>query len=110
MIRINQLKLPIRHTTAELEAKIKKELKLSPGHKLSWQVVKKSIDARKKPDLIYSYTVDVAVEGEQSVLKRLQNHNISAVSPKRYLIPEADAKQKKGLRPVIIGAGPAGLF
>lgn len=110
MIRINQLKLPIRHTTAELEAKIKKELKLSPGHKLSWQVVKKSIDARKKPDLIYSYTVDVAVEGEQSVLKRLHNHNISAVSPKRYLIPEADAEQKKRLRPVIIGAGPAGLF
>ena len=105
MIRINQLKLPIRHTTAELE-----ELKLSPGHKLSWQIVKKSIDARKKPDLIYSYTVDVAVEGESSVLKRIHDHNISAVSPKRYLIPEADAKQKKGVRPVIIGAGPAGLF
>ena len=49
MIRINQIKLPIHHNREQLEQKIKKQLHLKADQKFTYLIVKKSIDARKKP-------------------------------------------------------------
>ena len=72
MIRINQIKLPVTHTAAQLEQKIRKILKFTADTPLKYQIIKKSIDARKKPDLFYVYSVDVETANEQKILKKVR--------------------------------------
>ena len=70
MIRIRQLKLKIDHTEEDLKKKIQHTLHLKPGQCVSYIIRKQSLDARKKPDLFYTYTVDVEVSGEASILQK----------------------------------------
>ena len=67
MIRINQLKLDIHHTEAELKAKVCKVLRIREDALLSCTVRKQSLDARRKPQLSYVYTVDVTAKNEVSL-------------------------------------------
>ena len=62
MIRISQIKLRPGQTEQALEGKIRKTLALSADAPLQLQIFKKSLDARKKPDLYEIYTVDVEVK------------------------------------------------
>lgn len=111
MIRINQIKLSIGHTAAQLEQKIRRNLKLSSGTPMNYEIVKQSIDARKKPELFYVYSVDVTVDNENEIQKKINNNNIMLTNSTKYFLPSA------GIQPsddknnvVIVGAGPAGLF
>ena len=63
---------------------------------VDWHITKKSVDARKKDDVHFSYSLELIMQGE----KTKENKNILLVDEKKEL--------KK--RPVVIGAGPAGLF
>ena len=112
MIRVNQIKLPISHTKEQLEQKIAKMLKLEASQSLEYKIVKKSIDARKKPELMYVYSVDVKVADEKKSIKKVDNKNIMLINDKRYQFLRPDLAHFVGeeSRPVIIGAGPAGLF
>lgn len=107
MIRLQQVKLPITHTRQDLEKVIEKALHIQPGQILSYEIVKQSLDARKKPDLKYSYVVDVEIPKEKQAAKR--SKNVSIIEKKPYLFPES-GKEILNHRPVIVGAGPAGLF
>ena len=113
MIRISQLKLPCGHTEQDFENKIRKMLRAGENAKLSCEIRRHSVDARKKPQLFDIYTVDVDTgEGFKSDKKRvgkLRNKDIAVVSPSKYSFPDA-GKEIPQRRPVIIGAGPAGLF
>lgn len=109
MIRINQLKLPIEHSKKDLQDKIAKTLHLKTEQIGAYQIRKQSIDARKKQELSFVYTVDVTIPNEEKFLRRNKNPNISKASDKRYIFPEA-GEQRLTNRPVIIGSGPAGLF
>ena len=66
MIRISQLKIKINHTEEELLAAIRK--KAHGNTPSSYRIVKRSIDARKKPDLYYIYTIDAAFPNEKKIL------------------------------------------
>ena len=112
MIRIAQLKLPCGHTEADLEKKIRRILRY--GEKpLTYEIRKHSIDARKKPVLYEIYTVDVdtrtGIKAERKTAAKLRNKDITVVEPQTYTFPEAGREPMKS-RPVVIGAGPAGLF
>ena len=110
MIRINQMKLNIEHTSDDFERKILKTLCIKKEELQGFQIRKQSIDARKKPDLYYVYSVDVQVRDEAKVKKTVKNNQIQfQVKPDSY---HFEVKGTKGLahRPVIIGTGPAGLF
>ena len=51
MIRISQLKLKIPHTEEALTAEIARR---AYGQKpVKWKIVRRSVDARKKPELYY---------------------------------------------------------
>lgn len=110
MIRLSQIKLDIDKTEADLKKSILKGLRISPDRLLNYKIVKKSIDARKKQELKYIYSVDVEVQGEEEVISR-QRPNVSLVKDVAYefLIDGTDKEQMKD-RPVIIGTGPAGIF
>ena len=57
MIRITQVKLPVNHSEIDLKQKIAKTLKISPNNIGAITIRKKSIDARKKPELYFIYTL-----------------------------------------------------
>ncbi|MDO5572377.1 MAG: FAD-dependent oxidoreductase [bacterium] len=122
MIRINQLKLPIGHSEEDLRQKIQKTLQIrrflkAPfSDQYTYKIVRRSIDARKKPDLFYVYSVDVLFSGfhtqeekavELKMLQMLKNNNIMLTDVKKYTLP---SKASCTDRPIIIGSGPAGLF
>lgn len=109
MIQITQLKLPYQHTEADLEQKIRKTLKLNSNQKFTYRIVKKSIDARKKPELFLVYTVQVSCDNENGIVKKAKNSSVCIAKPKFYTIPNT-GEQELTIPPLIIGAGPAGLF
>ena len=107
MIRINQLKLQIPHTEEALEKKIQKTLHLKKGDSFTYRIHRQSLDARRKPELFYVYTVDVTVSNENAVLKHCKG-NIQKVEEKHYQIP-SHGTEILNARPVVIGSGPAGI-
>ncbi|MBD5444804.1 MAG: FAD-dependent oxidoreductase, partial [Lachnospiraceae bacterium] len=117
MIRINQIKLHISHTDKELIKKAAGLLGVGQDKILSCKIVKKSIDARKKPEIYFIYTIDIETENEDDILGRLssvRSHRnrsvqITKVREQGYIFPNS-GEIKLDKRPVIIGTGPAGLF
>ncbi len=109
MIRINQLRLPAAHTREELEQKLGKTLRIPREKIKSWEIVRQSIDARKKDSLLYIYTIDVNVPREEQVVKRAGNRDVQLVSKEDYRLPPPGSVPMS-TRPVIVGEGPAGLF
>ncbi len=109
MIRINQLKLKVDHTEEELWSKAAKTLRMPVEEIEVLRIIKQSIDARKKEELHFTYTVDVKVPNEKTVLHRAKNVNVILTEKKVYRFPVNGTEEMPG-RPVIIGAGPAGLF
>ena len=112
MIRILQLKLPVDHTPDALEKKICQQLKIKKEELSSWKIVRRSLDARKKPDLKFVYVVDVDTPKERKILHRMQkvnDKNIMLTNKTEYQFP-AGGTEKLKQPPVVIGSGPAGLF
>ena len=74
MIRISQLKLKVGHTREQLFEEI---IHQAHGKRpVSWRIVRKSVDARKKPQLFYVYTIDAEFENEKKLLsaKKVNGH------------------------------------
>ena len=113
MIKINQIKLPVTHSDEALKKKIIKMLKLNAKTGFTYRILKKSLDARKKPELFYTYSVAVEIEdtknSEETIIKRAARSSVLIYKEKEYMIP-ACGHIPLDRRPVIAGAGPAGLF
>ena len=112
MIRISQLKLPVDHTPDALEKKICQQLKIKKEELSSWKIVRRSLDARKKPDLKFVYEVDVDTPKERKILHRMQkvnDKNIMLTNKTEYQFPTGGTEKLKQ-PPVVIGSGPAGLL
>ena len=81
MIRINQVKVPVVNNgdTEKLIAQHKELLRKKAASLLrvpekdiqKVEILRQSIDARKKPDIIYSYVIDIQVSGEEKILKKI---------------------------------------
>ena len=109
MIQITQLKLPYQHNAVDLEQKIRKTLKLTGNQKFTYKIVKKSIDARKKPELYLVYSVHVSCDNESTVVKKAKNASVTIIKAKSYMLPKL-GEEKLMSPPLVVGAGPAGLF
>ena len=108
MIRITQLKLPITHTEEQLHRKIAKTLRLG-NQPFTYEIRKQSLDARHKEDKKFVYTVDIKVDNESRVLKKVHDKNIMLTAERKYHFP-TPGSETLSHRPVVIGSGPAGLF
>lgn len=113
MIRISQVKLDIRHTEEELKGKICRILRIREDSLLSYTKKKQSLDARKKPQLFYVYTIDAAVKNENEVKRRVRRQKGSNIlfqpEEPQYSVCVSGTK-KMAHRPAVVGTGPAGLF
>ncbi len=112
MLRIQQLKLGINHTKEELHKKAAKVLSVKPEEIKELRPVKRSLDARKKDDIHYSYVCEVELCSaalEEKVLCRVKPQIAVRAERVQYQhTPSGSASLAH--RPVVIGAGPAGLF
>ncbi|HCX03427.1 MAG TPA: hypothetical protein DHM42_02995 [Clostridiales bacterium] len=111
MIRINNIRLSIseKDKDRKIETEICRKLKINKSQILNWEINKKSIDARRKNNITYQYSVDVKIKDEELLLKKSKKGSINLVSKKEYKIDKSSIK-KTEKPPVIIGSGPAGLF
>lgn len=109
MIRISQLKMPIEHNQEDLIARAAKLLKIPAENVKALTIVKQSVDARKKEEIHYIYTVDVKVGGEKGIISKLRNPNVIIRERERYCFPEPGSSHLSA-PPVVVGSGPAGLF
>src|SRR6185312_7472096 len=108
MLRITDIRLPIDHSADVLRQAIARKLKIAPAALETFQVVKRGHDARKKPRIFYVYTVDAAVHDEDKVLARLKDPHVKRAPDTEYkFVARAPAEFA---RPLVIGAGPCGLF
>ncbi|MFI3172200.1 MAG: FAD-dependent oxidoreductase [Eubacteriales bacterium] len=112
MIKITQLKLKVTHTEQELTQLILNTLRIKKEELREWSIEKKSIDARKKPDIYYVYSVYAEVENESKILKHFsgsKHNNIMSTNCSKYEFPQTGTTVLNA-PPVIVGSGPAGLF
>lgn len=104
MIRIRDVKVREDLTNEDLVKFICNKNKIKFEDVKDFRILKKSIDAREKNDVFYVYTIDLLVEDETKYKKFEKVKCIENIELK------IDVKRKCNLRPIVIGAGPAGLF
>ncbi|MBR5723036.1 MAG: FAD-dependent monooxygenase, partial [Oscillospiraceae bacterium] len=106
MLRIPNIPLPLDYTEEMLREQAAKALRIRPQEITALTLVRRAVDARKQVQFIA--TADVQLNHETAVRKRLpKNTNIQQVQP--FRMPEY-RRTALPHRPVVIGAGPAGLF
>ena len=109
MIRLRDIPLPPEHNAHQLQFEAAQLLRISNSKIRSLKIVRRSVDARKKPDVKIIYTVDVAVEGnEKKILKASVCKRASLAPASYYKAPKNIPAPEK--RPVVVGFGPAGMF
>lgn len=124
MIRVNQVKLPVTASVKMLRLQCAKLLGVKPAEIATLEVLRRSIDARKRPEIFFSYTLLVELEGglraEEKLVKRLRNRDVQMGERVEYRAPELGEKigdvprrdyfREEAHRPVVVGFGPAGMF
>ncbi len=109
MIRIREIAMPPEHNVAQLSYEAARALRISVSKIRKLTIVRRSVDARKKPDVKIVYTVDVAVDGnENKILKQSGCKRASLAVNQYYKVPKCEKSPAN--RPVVVGFGPAGMF
>ena len=116
LIRLNSLRLEIGYTDEDLKNAVRRRLRIPDKHPFSHELVRLSLDARKKDDIHYTCSVDVRIDNEREILKDKRIKNVSPSEPVIYndpfdaLTDEQKASLKDSRRPVVVGFGPAGML
>ena len=109
MIRIRDIALPPEHNVSQLQFEAAQLLKVPNSKVRGLKLVRRSVDARKKPDVKIIYTIDVMVDGNEEKIIRKSGCKRASVAPiSYYKIPKCSVTPEK--RPVVVGFGPAGMF
>ena len=93
MIRMQQIKLPIEADEAQLRRKVCRLLKVRDSQIKRLTIRRRSLDARKKPELYYVYTVDAELDQESRLASKVDGKNIMFTNEKSYVFQEAGTEQ-----------------
>ena len=90
--------------------KAAKKMRISEDSIISYKLIKKSLDARKKSDIFYNVTAAFELGiSEEKVLRRLKTPDVSQYVSSPELTFSSE-NYSSSYRPVIVGFGPAGMF
>ncbi|MCR5118257.1 MAG: FAD-dependent monooxygenase [Lachnospiraceae bacterium] len=117
MYRIDSIKLkpPVNDERTELAVTVAKLTGLGPADINNLTILRRSIDARRKPDIIFVYNIAFDLTKPERGMKLLTSSK-HGVEVKMYKPEEYQFQRRAGRmtteeeRPVVVGAGPAGLF
>ena len=111
MLRLSGLKLPLDHPAEAMPAAICTRLGIGASDLIRHVVVRRGNDARRKNAIQLVYTVDVELIDEQAVLDSLAgDHDVRPRPDTDYRFVTHAPQHWSGKRPVVVGAGPCGLF
>ena len=106
MIRINEISLPLDYDDETLKRLAAKKLGIGVQHIVSASLYKRSVDARKKQQIMFKAAVDVVVnKDERAAVSKCRS--AAVVNEYKYELPVGKKLEK---RPVVVGSGPCGLF
>lgn len=109
MIRIREIAMPPEHNPVQLGYEAARLLKVANSKVRQVRIIRRSIDARKKPDVKIVYTIDVAVDGNENKILKFSGCKRASIAPVSYYkVPKTNARPEN--RPVVVGFGPAGMF
>ncbi len=109
MIRLRDISLPPEHNAHQLQFEAAQMLRISNSKIRQLRIVRRSVDARKKPNVRIIYTIDVAVDGSENKILKQSGCKRASLAPVSYYKPPK-AAVSSGIRPVVVGFGPAGMF
>ena len=110
MIRLRQIKIQIENDNkSHIIKKICNKLKIKEEELIEYKIIKKSIDARDKNNILYVYEFNITVRDENKILKNNKSNDITLQENENYIYPKKGQEKIKG-NIVIVGSGPAGLF
>ena len=98
MIEVRDVRLPL---DGDLKTACAKKLGVRPADILETVLLRRSVDARKRGDVHFLVSAAVSLRNGEE--------RFSAYVPREYPLPET-LERKPKYRPVVCGAGPAGLF
>ena len=103
MIRLRDISLPPEHNAHQLQFEAAQMLRISNSKVKQLRIVRRSVDARKKPNVRIIYTIDVAVDGNEKKILKASGCKRASVAPiSYYKPPKAGAEPEK--RPVVIAS------
>jgi len=110
MLRVTELKLPLGHPPDAIHAAVLERLGAGGDDLKGLEVVRRAHDARKKSAITMVYSVDVALSADVEALALARGDPRVQRAPDAAYRLRARAPDGFARRPVIIGAGPCGLF
>lgn len=112
MLRISNIKISVTVNNDEIIRKLKekaaKTLKVLPSKIKKLEISKKSIDARDRKNILFVFSVDVMVDGENKYLNNQTIKNVSKVKEFEFSVPKINTSN--AYRPIVVGFGPAGFM
>ena len=118
VLRIHQLKLPLDAQPDEetLRRFCARQLRISEKQLCTVRLQKRSVDARDKGDVHFSLTVDATASDpktEAAIAARFRPNQVTIIASPKPAESVMELKLppwRRSVRPVVVGAGPAGLF
>ena len=110
-MRLTELKLPLDHSGDDLRNAILKRLAIAADELVGYTIFRRGHDARKPSAIAFIYTLDVEVNNEAAILKRLRgDRHVGPTPDTSYRFVARAPATALPARPVVIGSGPCGLF
>lgn len=113
-IEIRNLKLAPEKTQSKAELEnlqnaAAKKLRLKNTDIIELRILKKSLDARKKEELMFVYTVLISLKKEFNAKRYIDSKDVFVYHQEGYK-QAVSGETRLSNRPIIIGCGPSGLF
>ena len=109
MIRLSDISLPPEHSAHQLPFEAARMLRIPNSKIRGVRIVRRSVDARKKPNVRIIYTIDVTVDGSEKKILKQSGCKRASIAPATRCKPPKSAKAPEK-RPVVVGFGPGGMF
>ncbi|HAR67682.1 MAG TPA: hypothetical protein DCR55_15960, partial [Lentisphaeria bacterium] len=107
MIRVSEITLPLDHSDADLRAALLRRLRISDDELGTYAVFKRSLDARKRGNILLVYVVDAETSlDDETLLEQLKRDQKIRLTPDTTYQMVAEAPPDLQERPIVVGAGP----
>ena len=111
-VRLENIKIRKDLDNSEVARIAYAKFNISQESVIDYKIVKKSIDARDKNDIFYNYSIVITLNNDFNISRLQKNKN--AIIIEKEINPESKTTVNNlkinNMHPIIIGAGPAGLF
>jgi uncharacterized FAD-dependent dehydrogenase len=111
MLRLSGLALPLDHDADAIPLAICARLGVGSNDLHSYAVLRRGNDARRRSAILLIYTIDVELADEALIIERFKgDKDVRPTPDTAYHFVARAPVTWTGPRPVVVGAGPCGLF